>query len=445
MNITDKFINNIEELARKPIPDRVLERAKQSLLDYLAVCSAGDKANEYKLKEYFDFAQPEEGQSTLIGMKKKVGLKEAAFLNGLNGHTLDFDDGTNTGIIHLGSPIFSVLLPLAEKYHHSLDKVLRAAVIGYETSFTMAVSIQPLHKSLGYHATGTCGILGIAIAGSFLLDFTSEERRRAFDIAAISASGMLKVLDGKSQLKPLNVAKTSLLGLTALQLAKAGFEGNEDSLGGRGFIKMMTGKEDIELEQPLLNGTYAIEKTYTKPYAACRYTHPSIEAALNLRNKFNINDISEITVETYDLAVAGHDHTDILGSSSAKMSIPYSVAVALIEGKAGLIEYDEEHVSRQDIINLTKKVTVKAKKEYSDVFPVKQAACLTIGLTNGAIYKHEVDYPKGEPENPLNEKEFVERLQGLYEFAGYSASDVTSIINFVANLNNDTYNLCQLV
>lgn len=104
-------------------------------------------------------------------MKKKVGLKEATFLNGLNSRALDFDDGTNTGIIHLGSPIFSVLLPLAEKYHYSLDKVLKTAVIGYETSFTMAVSIQPLHKSLGYHATGTCGIFGYCYGGVIFVGF----------------------------------------------------------------------------------------------------------------------------------------------------------------------------------------------------------------------------------------------------------------------------------
>lgn len=98
-------------------------------------------------------------------------------MDGLNAHVLDFDDGTSTGIIHLGSPIFSVLLPIAEKYHCSIiDKILKAAVIGYEASFTMAVSIQPLHKSLGYHITGSCGILGIAMAGSYLLDFSREKK-----------------------------------------------------------------------------------------------------------------------------------------------------------------------------------------------------------------------------------------------------------------------------
>ena len=118
---------------------------------------------------------PETGNFKAIGVGKMV-LKEAVFLNGLNGHALDFDDGTNSGIIHLGSPIFSLLLPLAERYDIEIDKLLKAAVIGYETSYTMAVSIQPGHKALGFHATGTCGVLGAAIAASYMLGFSEEER-----------------------------------------------------------------------------------------------------------------------------------------------------------------------------------------------------------------------------------------------------------------------------
>lgn len=79
MNITDRFINNIEELEQKPISDRVLERVRQSLLDYLAVRCAGTKANEDKLNKYLTLVQPEEGQSTLIGMKKSW-IRRSGFL-----------------------------------------------------------------------------------------------------------------------------------------------------------------------------------------------------------------------------------------------------------------------------------------------------------------------------------------------------------------------------
>jgi 2-methylcitrate dehydratase PrpD len=298
-----------------------------------------------------------------------------------------------------------------------VDEVLKAAVTGYEASYTMAVSIQPGHKAMGYHATGTCGTLGATIAASYMLGFTDEERFHAFASACVAASGMLKVLDDGSELKPYNVAKTALLSLTALQLGKSGFKGHADPLGGRGFFKMMTGKENVELKPVLINGTYAIMKSYTKPYASCRYTHPAVEAAIHLRPSVKASDVKEIDIRTYDLAVSGHDHTEIPGSYSAKMSIPYATAAGLIYGKAGLQEFTEERVKEKNILELTKKINVSSDDALSAVFPGIQAAVVTIKTKNGE-YTDRVDFPKGEPENPLTDEEFRSRYDGLMEYAG---------------------------
>ena len=417
MNKSIEFLKMIDKVWRTPVPEEVMARARRSLLDYLAVTCAGAEFQKEKLEEYWAFAQPEEGKFRAIGTGKDVALKEAVFLNGLNGHALDFDDGTNSGIIHLGSPIFSLLLPLAQRYGKRIDNVLKAAITGYEASYTMAVSIQPRHKAMGYHATGTCGTLGATIAASYILDFNDEERFQAFAAACVAASGMLKVLDDGSELKPYNVAKASLLALTSLQLAKSGFIGHADPLGGRGFFKMMTGEEDVELRPVLLNGTYAIMKSYTKPYASCRYTHPAVEAAIHMRSLIKPEDIEEIDIKTYDLAVSGHDHTDIPGSYSAKMSIPYATAAGLIFGKAGLQEFSEEVVKEKNILELTKKIHVSADDELSAIFPGIQAAVVTIRTKNGE-YTDRVEFPKGEPENPLDDQEFRDRYNGLMEYAG---------------------------
>lgn len=417
MNQSTAFLQAIDLIRNTPVPDEVLCRARRSLLDYLAVTCAGAAFQKDKLDGYFDFAQPEAGSFRAIGTGKDLVLKEAVFLNGLNGHALDFDDGTNSGIIHLGSPIFSLLIPLAQRYDISVDEMLKAAVAGYEASYTMAVSIQPGHKAMGYHATGTCGTLGATIAASYMLGFTEEERFQAFAAACVAASGMLKVLDDGSELKPYNVAKTALLSLTALQMAKAGFKGHPDPLGGRGFLKMMTGREDVELKPTLLNGTWAIMKSYTKPYASCRYTHPSVEAAIRLREKVSPEDVERIDIRTYSLAVSGHDHTEIPGSYSAKMSIPYATAAGLIFGKAGLQEFSEDMVRNEQILTLTKKIHVEADEELSKAFPAEQTAIVTIRTKDGE-YTERVDYPKGEPENPLTEEEFRTRYDGLMEYGG---------------------------
>ena len=445
MNVSEKFFNEIDKVAKLEIPAAVMARAKRSLLDYLAVTCAGAKFQEEKLKDYFAFAMPEEGQFNAIGTGKNLVLKEAVFLNGLNGHALDFDDGTNSGIIHLGSPIFSLLLPLAQRHHITIDKMLRAAIVGYEASYTMAVSIQPKHKAMGYHATGTCGVIGATFAACYMLGFTDEERYQAFATACVSATGMLKVLDDGSELKPYNVAKTALLALSSVQLAKAGFKGHADPLGGyRGYLKLLSGDENTPLKPVLLNGTYAIMKSYTKPYASCRYTHPPVEAAIHLRNEYGLKaeDVKSIEVKTYDLAVSGHEHQDIKGAYSAKMSTPCATSVALIYGKAGLKEFGEDVLASEDVNDLCHKIHVEADAELSAIFPDKQSAIVTVCSTKGD-FTERVDFPKGEPENPLDDKEFRERYEDLMAFGGVKNDVYTEIYEMMSHLENEVTNLIK--
>lgn len=445
MNVSREYFNAIDKVAKQAIPHVVMDRARQSLLDYLAVTCAGAHFQCVKMNKYFDFAMPELGAFKAIGISKNLALKEAVFLNGLNAHALDYDDGTNSGIIHLGSPIFSLLIPLSQRYNKSIEQVLRAAVVGYEASYTMAVSIQPRHKALGYHATGTCGILGATLAAAYMIGLTDEERFQAFAAACISASGMLKVLDDGSELKPYNVAKTALLALTSLQLAKAGFKGHDNPLGGyRGFLKIMAGDENVVIKPTLLNGTYAIMKSYTKPYASCRYTHPSVEAVIHLRNQCEVKPdaVDSIKVETYDLAVSGHDHTDVMGAYSAKMSIPFSTALALTYGKVGLQEFENNVLESDTIKALAKKVHVVSDEGLSRLFPEKQSAVVTITTSSG-VYSERVDFPKGEPENPFSEEEFRKRYESLMAYADVSQDFYKSIYELTRNFETKVSDLVK--
>lgn len=431
MNSSERFLSALDEVAARGIPDAVMARAERSLADYLAVTCAGAAFQRDKVKAYLAFAEPETGAFAAIGTGRRLALKEAVFLNGLDGHALDFDDGTNAGIIHLGSPVFSLLLPLAQRHGKTVADVLRAAVIGYEASFTLAVSIQPGHKALGFHATGTCGTVGATLAAAAMLGFGPEELFRAFAAACAAASGMLMVLDDGSELKPYNVAKTALLALTALQLGKAGFQGHPDPLGGaRGFFRMMAGRPDVELKPMRLGGTYAIMKSYTKPYASCRYTHPAVEAAIRLRGAVSPDEVERIDVRTYKLAVAGHDHTEAPGAYSAKMSIPFATAAGLLYGKAGLQEFTEEAIRRPEMADLARKVHVAADDAFSAAFPAEQTAEVAVRTPRGE-FRERVDFPKGEPENPLADAEFRDRYDALMAYAGISPETAARVFDAV--------------
>lgn len=447
MNKTDLFLLSINEFSQKPIPEPVKLRFKLALLDYIGVTFAGVKAQGDRLPEMI--SETDDGKSPVIGIDKDLAMENAVFYNGLNAHALDFDDGTNAGIIHLGSPVFSVLLPIAARQHVAADEFIRAAIVGYEAAFTMAISIQPKHKELGYHATGTCGTLGIALAVSEALGFTEKQRKDAFSVAAVSASGTLNVLEEGSELKPYNVAKAALMGYTAAKMGQAGYAGPDDVLSGdRGFLRIMHGDDAVEIRPPLLDGTYAIEKAYIKPYAACRYCHPSIEAALTLRREHGIaspDRIKRIGVRTYRLAVNKHDHTEIAGCGSAKMSIPYSVAVAICRGRAGLPEYETEAVTDTEILDLTRKITVEADDEMSARFPQRQSAVVEIETLAGEVYCGQVDHPKGEPENPMSVAELKDKFVSLTMFSGRSAEEADEIFDAVMDIENRFDELLSLI
>lgn len=438
MNLTDSFLNEIKTLYEAEISDHVFQHSKLALLDYLAVSIAGAKSQQDKLKTYIEVAEPEPGKFTVFGLDQKYNLKEAVFLNGLNAHALDLDDGVNEGIIHLGSPLFSVLLPLAQKYNVQSDKFFKAVIIGYETAFSVAVSIQPRHKELGYHATGTCGILGIALAVSYMLDFTEDERKNALATACVSATGVLNVLDDGSELKPYNVAKTALLGLISCQMALAGYKGPSDPIGSeRGFLRMMTDKKNTVLRKPSSDGRYAVEKTYTKPYAACRYCHPAIDAAVRLSTKkdFDVAAIETVEVKTYYWAVDKHDHVEIPTVASAKMSIPYGVAIGFLKGKAGLAEYSEQYINEAGVRELLKKITVISDDELTDIFPEKTVAIVSVKLNDGSEFSEKIEQPKGEPENPLTQAEFEQRFVDLFIYGGKTEAEALSVLDYVRTLD----------
>ncbi len=447
MNKAEQFLSCIDEVKQRPIPAPVLERMKLALLDYVGVTLAGLKEQRAQIDSLIDsFCGG--GEIRPIGVAKPMSMNDAAFLNGLNGHALDFDDGTNAGIIHLGSPLFSVLLPLAQKYKFSGADLLRAAVLGYETSFTMARSIQPTHKQRGYHATATCGLLGIAVAVAEVLNFTAQQRYDAFATAALSATGTLKVLEDSSQLKPYNVAKTAMLGITATQMAQAGFRTPDDVFAGvAGYLSQMYGSEDVSFVPTLLDGTYAVQKAYIKPYAACRYTHPSIDIAKDLRKAYNIDpeNIQRVHIKTYALAVKKHDHTDIKGAASAKMSIPYNFAVTYVLGKTGMEAFTEDALNDPQVQALTKKITVAEDAEMSAAFPQKTIATVELTLKDGTTVNGESILPKGEPENPLSTEEVIEKFSALATYGGKTPAEIDALVDAILHVEDKLDTLCDLL
>lgn len=431
--MTDYFLKSLRGLSINSIPECVFVQVRNCFLDYLACSLAGAKAFFEKDLAYIDSLDSGNGVISALGLQRKCSLQTAALINGINSHVMELDDGHRKGAVHVGGTIFSALLPVAQKEKISMQDFLYGAIIGYEVTIRLACAIQPGNKLRGYHATGTCGTVGATMAIAAALHFDFDQMKSAFSAAVTSAAGVLEMQEDNADLKPLNVGRAAMDAVSAAYLGKARFKAPKDALGGkRGFLKVMTDDAKVSFLTDFKKDSFCIMSIYNKPYASCRHTHPAIEASMRIReqNGFRLDELESVLVRTYKLAVGGHDHKQVNGISSAKMSMPYSVAVALVTGNAGLNEFSELNVSDPKILDIAQKVDVVADEEFTALCPQRRAAAVEVKTKSG-MYSARIDYPKGEPENPLTPEEFRQKIEGLMSFVGYSKDVCEKLIDVV--------------
>jgi len=447
-NIAEKFIDSIYYMRNEELSNEIIHKITQCFIDYLGVTIAGSKILKKKNNKLLFLTGNDEGPCTIIGQNKKTSLLQASLINGLNSHVEELDDGVISGIIHPGAPIFSALLPIAEKENITLKDFYYGILVGYESCVRIANAIQPSHKKRGYHATATCGSIGVAMGIATMLNFSKSEMKDAMSVAIVSSHGSLKVLEDNSELKPFNVGSAATNGVIAAFVAKSEFKGPDDTFSGsNGFFSQFCNDVDYSKLYRNLNESFCIENVYFKPYASCRYCHPSIEAVFKLRKHplFNIENIEKINITTYSLAVKNHDHTEVHNISSAKMSIPYSVGVAFVTGSAGVEVYSDTYINNAIVSSIMKKITVLEDDTLSVLFPQKNTAIVNVTFKDGRILQEKIDYSKGDPENPLSDSELIDKFYSLWNFAEKDQEKGKRIVEMLQTNKADLKEIMSLV
>lgn len=442
--MTDLFLHNIMAIHPKSISVETYQAARRCFLDYLGCTLAGNKLYKEKESAYLNSLVADIGNATIIGHHRKVPQQTAALINGINAHVAELDDGHRIGMVHLGAPIISALLTVSENEIISCEDFLYGIIIGYEVAIRLACAVQPTCKQKGFHATGIVGTIGGAIAVGTSLKFDFEQMKSAFSTAITCAAGILEMQENDSELKPLNVGRAAMDAIAAAYIGKARFKAPQDALGGkRGFLRIFSDNPKMEYIECFNHPVLYIQTIYNKPYAACRHCHPAIEAAMDIRKQdgFVLSEIEHIQVETYRLAVKGHEHTFIQGINSAKMSIPYSLAVALVTGHAGLHEYTEEYITDTTILDIASKVVVTEREDLTLLCPQKRIAIVKV-QTNKGNFISQVDYPKGEPENPMSDQELYSKVEQLMTFGGCNIESCKWIIKSVMQ---DEFSLSTII
>ncbi len=435
------------------LSDEVLHKAKQMLLDTLGCALGGYLSEPSKITRSVVGAWGGTPESTIIGVGARVPCTNAALANGVMVRYLDYND-IYTGPFNGGHPSETIPTALAvgEKQHVTGRDLITVVVLGFELGmrFGDAFSPQRVFDHTQYGAF--CSPL---IAGR-LIGLTEEQMINAVGISGSHNLALGKAIRTTGQItmmKAMGYAFAAQSGITAALLAKEGLtgQGNVIELFIELFNEVSEG-DAVRLDR-LTEGDEKLKilKTGIKPYASEFMIHSPIEALFKLLKEHPLqpDDIEEIHVKIYKrafLGVARPERWQPQTRESADHSLPYCLAIALLEGDVSPDQFAREKWKNPKVLELMARIKCSEDPELTRSFHTIVPAVLEIRTKKGDIYTSRVDVNRGHPKNPMTDEELQAKFRRLASKL-MAERQIRQVIDAVYNIEaeSDACNLMQLL
>lgn len=397
------------------LPAEVVRQAKICVLDLVGASLAAGNSELGRMALRLGREMGHGQESSIWGSKEKLPSPAAIFVNAMRGHMLDMDDGHRFSAAHMGVVTVPVAMALAERENLTGRELIEAVVVGYEIGIRLGIFINPEHLMRGFHTTATVGAFASAVVAAKILGLSRSQTENGFSLAGLQSAGLMEVLTTGQMGKSFQVGRAAQNGAWAAYGAKLGMEGPERILEGEGgFLRAYAGiaQEPENLFRDL-GAHFQILSIYFKKHAACRHTHPVLDAVELLRQQQSVRaeDVTAVEVETYSVAAKLTGQTPKEPSAiSAKFSLPLSIGLMLTFGEAGPKVYTDRNALHPLARAIADRVTIRTTPRWDSLYPGQRGARLTI-KTSGGTFAQEVTFPKGEPENPLTEAELVAKFK----------------------------------
>jgi len=447
MNETKELVKRCHEFSFDKIPPEVIEKVKYLTLDFVGVAARGTLSDSSKVMKSFitKCASSPEG-AYIIGSPLRALPQYAALANGTAAHSLELDDVVNEASLHPAVAIFPAVFSACFISRASIKKFIEGIVIGYEVMIRLGKALNPsLHYAQGFHPTGTCGTMGAAVAAAKVMGLSEEKMLNALGIAGSQASGSMEFLADGAWTKRMHPGWAAHNGIIAALLAKEGYTGPSSIIEGRsGFLHAYSPKSEIGEVLANWGRPFKIIKTSIKPHSCCRYMQAPIDGILKIMSEYSLTPeaIEKVTlgilktafpivVEPKKLKYSPRSVVD------AQFSMPFGAAVAIIFGKAGLDEFIQKNVESKKVKEFMSKVECVENPELDKVFPEKWPATVEIKTKNGNTYSTRIEYPKGDPENPLSWDELLGKFYDLTSPTIYTRRKICEIATKISKLENE--------
>jgi 2-methylcitrate dehydratase PrpD len=342
------------------LPRIILERARQSILDWMGVTVGGATTDAARIAGDLAIGECDAGPSHLIGRRGSTTAQLAALANGVAGHALDFDDGSYWMMGHPSVAVLPAAFALAEALDRSGADLVGATVAGFDAASIVGLLVGKSHYLAGWHATGTIGTFGAAAAAAHLLRLDVEQTEHALGLAATQAAA-LKMMNGTMG-KPFHAGRAAMSGVLAAQLAGRGFTVAPDAIEvEQGFA--WTASTTFDGDAPIreMGERFGIEAVSHKRHACCGGTHPTIDALSRLRrdHRFKAADVVEVRLAVSPM-IASMCIVDIPRTGlEGKFSLRYCAALALLGRSTGIAAFTDAGVMDQEVADVVARIVIE--------------------------------------------------------------------------------------
>jgi len=360
---------------------------------------------------------------------RRTDAASAAFVNAVAAHVLDYDDSAVGELIgHPSAVVLPAVWAVGSDVGASGEDLLTGYMTGVECMMRLAAAFGGGGGAYGrgFHSTTILGTVGAAAGAARVAGFDLDTTRAAIGLAGSWASGMQATFGSPG--KALQVGRAAEAAVRAVELARAGLDAGTEVLDSQvGYPRVFFGASDGDAaarsdrflslggSNPVGDGkasnVLADPGLRLKPYASCRGSHRSIEAAIELRRSLELDPDEILRVECDPTPEA----RQILRYSSpeteleAKFSVEYGVAVALVDGAGGIAQFSQDRVMSPDVRRVLDKVELTPTDDEATFTEAYRPESVAVTTARGTFRK-VVELELGHPRRPLSSEHATEKF-----------------------------------
>ena len=419
----DRILNHLCDhalkLSYRDLPEEVIQRTKQIILDTVGCALGGAESPPAKIARAAAAEITSALPSTVLIGGQRTSPDLAAFANGVMIRYLDFNDTYTGSVTCHPSDLLAPVLAVVDARNGSGKDVILGTVLGYEI---LCGLIDAASEERGRSwDQSTYGVIAAAVVAAKLFGQTKEQMSNAISLAVSSHISLGQVRRGQiSHWKGCALANASRNAVFCAMLAGKGMTGPEEAFEGKAGFLNSTG---IRFEiTPFADSaeTYRIMKARLKAFPSGYFSQSAIEAVLDLRPQIPVlDDIKEIRLQTfpagYDVMGSGEANWQPETRESADHSLPFVMAVALMEGNLEIRHYDRLYYKRPDVRALMQKIKVRIGEEPVAAWPDVPLNIVDVELKSGKILSTKVAYHLGHFKRFMTEEEQERKFRPLAE------------------------------